>query len=335
MPASVLGLDIGGANLKAAHSDGPARSIPFALWKAPAQLADNLRRLLALMPKFDQLAVTMTGELCDCYESKRQGVHAILDAVDAAAPNARVQVWRNDGRFVDMATARQMPLQVASANWLALAMFAGRHAPDGAALLLDIGSTTTDIVPLHRRKPIPRGRTDPERLHCHELLYTGVRRTPLCAILGAEAAAELFATTLDVYLVLGSIPEDASDCTTADARPATKAAAHARLARMLCADLETSTEQERHKLAIRVLQKQVYQIAFAVETVIKHMPEPPRRLIVGGTGEFLVRPILETQQAVKSVQVVQLGAKLGPEISQAACAYAVAVLAAEQADEKR
>jgi probable H4MPT-linked C1 transfer pathway protein len=335
MPASVLGLDIGGANLKAAHSQGPARYMPFALWKAPEQLADSLRRLVALMPEFDHLAVTMTGELCDCYESKRQGVQAILDAVEAAAPGAAVQVWRNDGRFVDMATARQTSLQVAAANWLALATFAGRHAPDGSALLLDIGSTTTDIVPMRHGKPIPRGRTDPERLRCHELLYSGVRRTPLCAILGAEAAAELFATTLDVYVVLDSIPEDVSDCLTADARPATKAAAHARLARMLCADLETSTEQERHKLAIRVLQKQVYHIALAVDAAIKHMPEPPRSLIVSGSGDFLVRPILETQQAVKSARVVPLGAMLGPEISQAACAHAVAVLAAEQAHEKR
>ena len=39
-----------------------------------------------------------------------------------------------------MATARQTPLQVAAANWLALATYAGRFAPDGPALLLDIGS---------------------------------------------------------------------------------------------------------------------------------------------------------------------------------------------------
>jgi probable H4MPT-linked C1 transfer pathway protein len=277
----------------------------------------------------------MTGELCDCYESKRQGVEAILDAVESAAPGATVQVWRNDGRFVNMATARQTPLQVAAANWLALATFAGRYASNGQALLLDIGSTTTDIVPLRHGKPIPRGRTDPERLRCRELLYTGVRRTPLCAILGPEAAAELFATTLDVYLVLDSIPEDASDCQTADARPATKAAARARLARMLCADLETSTEQDRHGLAIRSMQKQVFQIAASIDSVVQHLPELPRHLIVSGCGEFLVRPILEVQQAVASLRVVPLRALLGPEISQAACAHALAVLAAEQADEKR
>src|SRR5262249_8280371 len=151
-----------------AHSDGSARLVPFALWKAPERLANELERLIASMPAPDTLAVTMTGELCDCYESKQQGVHAILDAVESAALSVQVRVWRNDGCFVDLTTARQTPLQVAAANWLALATLAGRFAPEGPALLLDIGSTTTDIVPLLNGKPIPRGRTDPERLRCHE-----------------------------------------------------------------------------------------------------------------------------------------------------------------------
>src|SRR5215831_18150813 len=112
MARGVLGLDIGGANLKAAHSDGSARSVRFALWKTPQRLADELRPLIASMPGFDLLAVTITGELCDCYESKRHGVHAILDAVDSAAPGARIAVWRNDGQFTNLATAHETPLQV-------------------------------------------------------------------------------------------------------------------------------------------------------------------------------------------------------------------------------
>src|SRR5262249_41215090 len=152
--------------------------------------------------------------------------------------------WRNDGRFVDLAEARRAPLQVASANWLALAQFAGRFAAKGPALLIDVGSTTTDIVPLVNGRPVPKGRTDPERLRCSELTYLGVRRTPLCAIRG-DLAAELFATTQDLFLILGWLPEEPANLNTPDGRPATRAAAHARLARMLCADLETSTEKER------------------------------------------------------------------------------------------
>src|SRR5262245_12683386 len=103
MPLSVLGLDIGGANLKAAHVRGSARSIPFALWKSPGGLANALRQLLACFSHFDLLAVTMTGELCDCFETKTQGVEAILDAVVVASPGVPIRVWQTTGRFTDPA----------------------------------------------------------------------------------------------------------------------------------------------------------------------------------------------------------------------------------------
>src|SRR5580765_5567900 len=144
----VLGLDIGGANLKAAHSTGVARLEPFPLWKQPAALPEALEGLIKRMPAHDLLAVTMTGELCDCYESKREGVTAILDAVAAGAGGQPTRVWRTAGRLVDLETARATPLQTAAANWLALGTFAGRYAPNGPALVIDIGSTTTDIIPL-------------------------------------------------------------------------------------------------------------------------------------------------------------------------------------------
>jgi probable H4MPT-linked C1 transfer pathway protein len=332
MAQRVLGLDIGGANLKAALSDGAARSVPFALWKAPERLADQLRQLIGSMPPFDLLAVTMTGELCDCYESKRQGVYAILGAVESAARGAEVRVWRNDGRFVDLTTARKTPLQVAAANWLALATFAGRFAPEGAAIVLDIGSTTTDIVPLFNGKPIPRGRTDPERLRCHELVYTGVRRTPVCAMLPC-AVGEVFATALDVYLVLDEIPEDANDTGTADGRPATKDAAHARLARMLCADLETSTEEERYDLALGARQNQGAQIADAIELVAKAMPKIPRTVLSAGSGEFIAAESVGHCFSLAPVKVVSLGTRLSPARSEAGPAHALAILATERSDE--
>ncbi len=328
MQRRVLGLDVGGANLKAAHADGAARSRPFALWKDPGGLAGALRGLIAEMPAADLHAVTMTGELCDCFESKRQGVIAILDAVQEAAQGKPIRVWRTDGKFVDITEARKTPLQTAAANWLALATFAGRLAPEGPALLFDVGSTTTDVIPLLDGRPKPHGRTDRERLESGELVYTGVRRTPLCALAGG--AAELFATTLDVYLLLAWIAEDAADRNTADGRPATKAAAHARLARMMCADLESSTEKERMGLAHRVFLKQVYDLTWAAERVAGRMAGPPRTVLVAGEGEFLVLPVLRQQKAFSPCPVVRLLETMGPEISRAACAHAVAVLAAEE-----
>jgi probable H4MPT-linked C1 transfer pathway protein len=326
---AVLGMDIGGANLKAAHVGGAACHRPFALWKHPQELPQALRALLHALPDADTLAVTMTGELCDCFETKRQGVQYILDAVLAVAGRRRVRVWRTDGRLTEVADARSAPLQTAAANWLALATYAGRLAPAGPALLVDIGSTTTDVVPLTDGKPVTRGRTDPERLRSQELVYAGVRRTPVCALLGMGGAAELFATTLDVFLTLDAMAEDPTDLETADGRPATRAAAHARLARMLCADAETCTSEECRKLAERVALRLASHLTTALESVAKRLPGAPRTVVLAGSGEFLARALLLQQRAFAEPTVVSLAEQLGPALSQAACAYALAVLTAE------
>jgi (4-(4-[2-(gamma-L-glutamylamino)ethyl]phenoxymethyl)furan-2-yl)methanamine synthase len=327
----VLGLDIGGANLKAAHADGTARTGQFALWKEPDRLSSVLSEVIDGMPSFDRAAVTMTGELCDCFETKRDGVHRILAAVATAVREQPIIVWTTEG-FVPLSGMEDVLLDAASANWLALASFACRFLPQGNGLVMDIGSTTADIIPVVSGRPVPRALTDPERLRSLELLYTGVRRTPLCAVLGpAGVAAEFFATMLDVNLVLGSIPEDASDHGTADGRPAIAVAAHARLARMLCADPETCRRQETTDLAQRALLRQVYQLTMAFDHVLKSLPGPADAVVLSGEGEFLGRLVLSQQNSFRGGRVISLTEKLGASISKAACAYAVAVLAHENA----
>jgi probable H4MPT-linked C1 transfer pathway protein len=333
MPPDVLALDIGGANLKAAHSRGMADLRPLELWKDPAGLADHLNGLLALQPPFDILAVTMTGELCDCFETKRAGVSAILDAVETVAGGVPVRVLQTDGGLVGLAAARASPLRTAASNWLGLAEYAVRFLPGRCGLLIDAGSTTTDIIPVVEGKPAPAGRTDLDRLRSQELLYTGVRRTPVCALMGLSGAAELFATTLDAYLLLGLIPEDAGDCGTADGRPATRAKAHARLARMLCADGESLSESDTLELARRVQRRQADGVREAVVAVAARLPEPPAGVVVAGSGEFLALAALREVPSLSHIAAVSVAERLGPAISNAACAYALAVLARERAGE--
>jgi probable H4MPT-linked C1 transfer pathway protein len=329
MPVSVLGLDIGGANLKAAHVDGFAVQRPFALWKNPHLLSDELQALLAQCPKSDRLAVTMTGELCDCFETKREGVNAILDAVMSVAKGKPIRVWTTDATFVDPKAARQEWIKVAAANWLATAIFAGRFAPNAGALFVDCGSTTTDVVPLWEGKPNPFGLTDTDRLRTRELLYTGARRTPVCALLGSDGMAELFATTLDVYLVLGKIAEDSNNRDTADGRPATADYARARLARMLGGDGEITSREESLHLAELIASRQADLIRRACRDVASRLPDRPATIIRAGSGEFLADAIIDPVHGWQDVTIQSLSDKLGPEISRAAGAYAVASLATE------
>ena len=325
MPKRVAGLDIGGANLKLATTNGFALHQPFALWRQPERLADELRSLLREAPQFDVVAVTMTGELCDCFETKQQGVNAILDALSAAT-DIQILVWTTGGKFTEVAAARRQWLKTAAANWLATATFAARFVPKGAGMFVDVGTTTADIVPLWQGRPRPLGLNDAARLKSRELVYTGIRRTPLCALLGDEAMAEFFATTLDAYLVLGRIDEDENDRDTADGRPATRSCAHARLSRMLGGDPQMISTTETHRLAQRVAKRQSEMLQQAAREVAGRLPGPPHVLVTAGAGEFLAESV---RQKWRGLSRVSLAEKLGSEISRAACAYAVAVLAAE------
>jgi probable H4MPT-linked C1 transfer pathway protein len=323
-----IGFDIGGANLKGAHSSGVAQLQPFALWKSPDQLVPALSELICSLPAANHFAVTMTGELCDCFDTRRQGVLTILEAMDNTEEGDRVLVWERSGRFVGLGEARAAPLEAAAANWLALATFAGRYAKTDAGLVIDIGSTTTDIVPLWQGRPFPIGLTDLERLQSRELVYTGVRRTPVCALLGADGAAEFFATTLDVYVSLGQLSEDESDINTADGRPAMKSYARNRLARMLCADSETCSPSDIIQLAEDLRQRQLEVLQRAVAEVSSRLPCPPMTVVLAGSGEFLARMVVDSLPE-RNLEVVSLSEKLTPQLSAAACAYSVAILAQE------
>jgi probable H4MPT-linked C1 transfer pathway protein len=332
MPPTILGLDIGGANLKAATVDKRAISVPFALWKQPDRLPSALAELVNRFPDTTKLAVTMTGELCDCFETKREGVHAILAAVQSASGDRPVKVWSTDGVFVTVEEARRDHLKVAAANWHALATFAGRYAPHHGGLLLDIGSTTTDIIPLNHGVPSTHGKTDPERLFFRELVYVGVRRTPLCAIISDQTMAELFATTQDVYVVLGSLPEAPDDCYTADNRPLTVAKSLARLARMLGGDVETVPEEQIIRFANAVHTQVIKTLVQAIRAADYDSQNPLelRTGIVSGTGEFLARRVIDEFGMDSPVErVVSLNDELGPVVSSCAPAYAVAVLGTE------
>jgi probable H4MPT-linked C1 transfer pathway protein len=339
MPKTILGLDIGGANLKVATPDKRAISVPFALWKQPDKLPASLAELVAKFPDVEELAVTMTGELCDCYETKREGVSAIIKAVRFASGGRRIRVWSTDGVFLNDNDAKLKHLKVASANWYALATFVGRYVRNGPAWLIDIGSTTTDVVPILDGRPIPQGRTDPERLACGEMLYTGIRRTPVIGLFGVDEklAAELFATTLDVYLHLGLIAENPDDKDTADGRPATRDCAFNRLCRMFCADRETVAKDRIDSLANDVVNRQKMLIETAVDRVWspiqtalfdqKREPQEERRsAIVAGSGEFLITTL---NMLSHCDELISLTDQLGPTVSACAPAYAIAVLATE------
>jgi probable H4MPT-linked C1 transfer pathway protein len=326
-----LALDVGGANLKAAHGDGRAWSMGFALWRQPQYLAAKLADLTATAEPFDAVAVTMTAELCDCYASKREGVLHVLDAVRALAAGRPVRVWTLDGSLVGVPEAEGNVLRCAASNWLALAVWlAGRFAV-GRTLLIDCGSTTTDIVPLEDGRARPRGLTDTNRLAEGELIYVGVRRTPLCALgtsimfqgRSTRVMAEQFATTGDALLIRGELPTEPDRHDTADGRPWSREAAAARIVRMVGADLEVVGAPAAQELADAFADLVQQRVCEAIDQVCRVFR--PARVVLSGSGEFLAARA--AGRSLPNVEQVRLEQLIGGQASQAACAYALAQLA--------
>lgn len=331
-----IGVDIGGANIKWADSHGRAASVAFPLWKCPQDLAYVLRQVLRESPSGATVVATMTGELADCFATKSEGVRRIVDAMVNAAESRPLLWYSLDGSFVSSIAAKEKPAKVAAANWHALARFAATLIGEASGLLIDIGSTTADIIPLKDGMPNPKGFTDPERLSTGELVYTGVERTPVCALShtvpwrggACRLAGELFATAWDVYLTLERLPEEPEATHTADGRPATRTAAAARLARSICADPTECGPDEVQAIARALATAQKETLSQAACEVADHMERRPRVIIVSGQGEFLAREV--AQQVAREAEIVSLSQRLGPVASRAAAAHALAVIAMQE-----
>src|SRR5579859_7711965 len=179
MPADVvLGWDIGGAHLKVAAVDRKGKvmqavQLPCPLWLGLDHLDRAISAALAQMPQASLHAVTMTGELTDLFRNRAQGVKSILSCFARRAPVERTYIYAGAAGFLTPRDAARTIGAVASANWAASAQLVASLLPD--ALFIDIGSTTTDLVPIRDGVLEVRGFGDADRLACEELVYTGVR----------------------------------------------------------------------------------------------------------------------------------------------------------------
>lgn len=328
-----LALDVGGANLKAAHEAGMVASRRFALWREPSGMERELRSLGATFPPFDKVALAMTAELCDCFETKAEGVRSVVDAVVSAFEGRSTRVWTTDGDLCGPSYVSIRPLSAAASNWLALAEVAARLMPEGPGLVLDIGSTTADLIPTRDGRVATASRTDADRLAAGELVYLGTRRTPICALATSiphrgrrvGLMAELFATTLDVYLTLGAVADDPSDLDTADGRPATASAARDRLSRMVGADREAFDAEDALDMSRHLDGLIVDRLGSAAGG---------RRLagvVVSGSGRHLALRV--ARRLVDAHRVIDLADLWGPEAADAACASALLRLAVERGAE--
>ena len=298
-----IGLDIGGANTKAAVVDGdePVRiaSEPFEVWRRPDALAGAISSVVGrLGVEGAAVALTTTAELVDAFASKREGVLHVLEAARQALPGRRLRVLTTAGELIGLEEARAAPLECAAANWMATAMLVAGSTPD--AILVDCGGTTTDVIPIRDGAVIALGHTDVERLLEGELVYTGALRTNIAVVVSevpiggrpCPVSSELFAISADAHLLRGSLTAEQCTCTFPDGRGTAGHEVRARLARVVCADPEQLGTGDLEAIAGAVEEAQTAAIAAALGRVGARVAAGAPVVAVG-VGEFLARAAAE------------------------------------------
>jgi len=296
-----IGRDIGGAHVKAVLLDADGgvervQQVPCPLWLGLDYLEKAMTRVLDVFSIRSDVchhAITMTGELVDLFPNREAGVLAISQfCAEHLGQGVRFYAMQHD-TFVSFTDVQTHAMHIASANWHASATWLAKQVPN--AVLVDIGSTTTDIIYIKAGKVMDTAISDAERMQADTLVYTGVVRTPVMALAqklmfeGVETnvAAEHFATMADVYRLTDELIAEVDMAETADGEDKTSKASAIRLARMIGRDANDKPMSSWVALAYACREKQIGQIQ---QAIMKHL-EGETRIIGLGAGAFLVEVI--------------------------------------------
>lgn len=295
-----IGWDIGGAHVKVALIHNKKIQLvlqePCPLWQGLDKLENVLKELFSKLPndKSQYHAVTMTGELVDLFSSRCEGVEQIINTFTRLLKND-VQIFcGKHGLLPSHEVLKNHYDAIASANWLASATFAAHHFKN--CLFVDIGSTTTDILRCEDGEVLAQGFSDYARLISQELIYTGIIRTPVMAVVQTVldnqqqvgVMAEYFATMADVYRVTGELLEHCDQNLTADGGEKTAEASARRLARMVGDDFKTEEFARWQAVAKNIRQQQIKKVQTGCELLLQNQKIP---FVGAGVGRFLAQEI--------------------------------------------
>lgn len=317
----IAGFDIGGANTDLAVVDfdleGNVKEITtdfeyLPMWQEKERLSTVLKELLGdQMDEIQAVGICMTAELVDAYPTKREGVLDIARKVKETF-NIPMGFIGSDG-VNSYQELLDKPLNVAAANWVATSRLAGTISPD--CIMIDTGSTTTDIIPVKGGKECARGRSDLDRLGTGELVYSGTLRTNVAALVDKvplddswyRVASELFAITADIHLVLGNISEEDYSCHTPDGAGTSVEECMRRIARVVCSDLDVLTLGDIRSLSEYIHLKQAEKISEALQEVSQR--NNISKVVTTGLGMDIIGNKASELAGIPSVGMDQLLSK--------------------------
>jgi hypothetical protein len=284
----------------------------FPIWKKPEKLQNILselkNRIYSNEP--DSISLTMTAELSDAFKTKREGVNYILDSATKAFNTNLLSVLNVKSKLISVNEAKTDPLEVAGANWVATGWLVSQKMDN--CIIIDVGSTSTSIIPIINGKISAKGKTDFEKLLVGELVYTGALRTNIAAIVNripirksvATISSEFFSQSGDIHLILGNIVENEYSVETPDKRGKKIIDAMGRLARVVCGDLEFLKDAEIKDMATYIYSRQIEQITDGLKKVYSHLNLNDKReipAVVTGIGKNFLAKKAAKQLGIKKI----------------------------------
>ncbi len=320
---NILGLDVGGANTKAAlikfkesetfESFSIIEYFPF--WeKTLNEIPNMFERIVenlvnqnnSILDDINYVAITITAELSDAFQTKKEGIFTILDALEQVFEKGKMFFVNYKKEFINFNQAKTDPISVAAANWVSTSLYLGKFVPN--CILIDAGSTTIDVIPILNSLPVAKGKNDIERLLNHELIYTGGLRATIPSITHfvpykeklIRISFEKFALISDVHRILKNISEEEYINDTADNRSKSINDCYARLARVLCMDLDSISIKDLDVIAQYIYDKQIEIISYEIQEFLsdltKRLPEfreDTSFVLTGLSANFLIRNTLQ------------------------------------------
>lgn len=350
----ILGLDIGGANTKAALIQFKNEEISesfsyieyFPFWeKTINQIPQMFKRIISnlilqnsfQLIEIDYIAITITAELSDAFQTKREGIMSIINALERVFDRKKMFFINNEGKYMDVDQVKQDCLKIAAANWVSTALFLGKFQPH--CILIDAGSTTIDLIPILNSIPVSKGKDDTSRLMWHELIYTGGLRATIPSITHfvpykgkmIRISFEKFALISDIHRILDNISEKEYINDTADNRSISIEDCYSRLARIICKDIETIAKEDLDEIAEYIYNKQLEIVSTEVQEflneLIVRLPEfknDPLFIITGLSSKFLIVKSLE-QLGYNNISIYEEITSIPDHISSSAFAVAGAL----------
>lgn len=348
---NILGLDIGGANTKAALIKFRGLEILesysfieyFPFWEKTLNDIPNMFKRIVKniiienqfkLEDINFFSITITAELSDAFQTKREGISTLLTALEQVFEKEKMFLINNDSKFINFNRVKSDPISVAAANWVSTSLFLGSFVPN--CILIDAGSTTIDIIPILNSVPVAKGKNDVERLINHELIYTGGLRATIPSITHfvpykekmVRISFEKFALISDVHRILNNISEAEYITDTADNRSKSLEDCYARIARVICMDLDSISIKDLEVIAQYIYDKQIEIISKEIQEFLsdltKRLPEfrdDPNFVLTGLSADFLIRNTLQKMGYNNILDFEQI-TKIPDRISSSA--YAVA-----------